>query len=116
MTRRRKHHGDQITSRTTLVLRSTGDAAIGLAVDERQPDRMAPLLTLIDTERRSVLVELTAADVKNLHHDAEKLLSASAEQVSAWWTELTGWTQDDADAGAGTDHCRRRCRRASARL
>lgn len=51
-------------------------------------------------------VALTPLDVKHLHDDASRLLSASAETVAGWWTELTGWSQDTVDAAPAPLHPR----------
>ena len=64
---------------------------------------MAAALTLVDSEGRFIRIELTAHDVLHLCRDAQKLLGATAAEVSAWWHELTGWTQEDADGASGVE-------------
>ena len=66
---RRKSRSTVVISCSAVIIGSTGDAAIGLAVDARG-DRMMPMLTLVDDQRRAVKIELTALDVKHLHDDA----------------------------------------------
>ena len=93
----RRRRPTVITSREVLVVASSGDARVGLVRDCRQNDRMAAMLTLTDSQRRTVRVELTAHDVLHLAADAQKLLGADAAQVARWWAELTGFDTDHRD-------------------
>jgi hypothetical protein len=82
----RPHLGDPLTPR---VIRSSGKADIGLMRHPDADDRMIPVARFADADTgRRYIVELTAADVKNLCADAAALLSADAARVSRWWSEL----------------------------
>ena len=55
-------------------LRSSGDATLGLIRDPHHADRMAPVMQCTDTTGRRLVVELCAAEVRDLRGDADKLL------------------------------------------
>ena len=84
----RRVRSSAVISRSAVIFRSSGDAALGLTRDPRRPDRMAAVLTCTDDQGRFVRVALSPIEVRNLHHDAQELLDADAEQVSRWWYEL----------------------------
>jgi hypothetical protein len=69
-------------------LRSSGDATFALIVDPDRCDRMKPVLQLTDVHGQRFVVELCAAEIRDLRGDADKMLSADAEKVSAWWAKL----------------------------
>ena len=71
-------------------LRSAGDATLGLIRDPHHADRMAPVLRFTDSHGRVLVVELTAAEVRDLRGDADKLLDADERTVGQWWSQLTG--------------------------
>jgi hypothetical protein len=74
---------------TPLVIRSRGDAQIKLAVDRRHPNRMRAILTLSDEViGRPIIVELAAAELRNVLGDALRLISADQREVDRWWTQL----------------------------
>ena len=80
-----------ITSRSTLFTRSSGDAGLGLAVDPRgDGNHMEAVLTCVSIEGVAVKIVLTAHDVLHLAADAQRILGATSDEVSAWWFQLTG--------------------------
>ena len=54
----RRDRSAVIVSRSAMIVRSTGDAGIGLARDPRG-DRMCPVLSCTDAEGRFIKLELT---------------------------------------------------------
>ena len=78
--------------------RSSGNAALALIVDRRHGDRMAPVMQCTDTTGRRLVVELCAAEVRDLRGDAEKLLNADERTVGQWWSQLTGSPRRVTDA------------------
>ena len=51
---------------------------------------MTPVLKFTDSHGRALVVELTAAEVRDLRGDADKLLNADEHTVTQWWSQLTG--------------------------
>jgi hypothetical protein len=49
---------------------------------------MAPVLRFTDHGGNRHIVELSAAEIRDLCADADKLLSADAEKVRDWWRKL----------------------------
>lgn len=70
------------------VGRSDGAAKIALVVNHWKPDSMAPVLVTVDTRGREILVQLSAAEVRDLRSDCATLLDADRETVARWWLEL----------------------------
>jgi hypothetical protein len=79
---------------TRRRLRSSGNARLGLIVDPRYSNRMAPCIKLTDDRGTEYVVQLSAEEVRDLHADAGKLMDADAEQVDRWWR----WFLDGADS------------------
>lgn len=65
----------------TRLLRSRGDAAVGVVVPPGQLDRMAMLLSFTAVGGQSVQVELARTDVGRVAADLRRILAADADQL-----------------------------------
>jgi hypothetical protein len=75
--------------RAQRLLRSRGDAAVGIVVPPQQLDRLAVLLTFTASDRKAVQVELARTDIGRLAADLTRILAADAEQMCSWWYRLS---------------------------
>lgn len=73
----------------TRLLRSRGDAAVGVVVPPGQLDRMAMLLSFTAVGGQSVQVELARTDVGRVAADLGRILAAAADQLCHWWYRLS---------------------------
>lgn len=102
----RRKRSTAVISRSATFAVSSGNAAVGVAVDPQPGDRMCAVFTCIDVEGRFIRVALTPHDVLHLCRDAQRLLGATSEEINAWWRQLRGSTQDAVDAAPGVDYPR----------
>jgi hypothetical protein len=71
-----------------MIRRSGGGASVGVARHRQRDDLMVAVLSVATIDGKRWQFELSLDDVHNLHADLVKLLSASADQVAAWWSVL----------------------------
>ena len=79
--------------RPPLRVRTNADVSVGLMRHPTADDRMVAVLEFRDTHTgRRYIVELSAADLRNLRADCERLLNADQTLVSRWWAVLANGT------------------------
>jgi hypothetical protein len=71
------------------LLRSRGDASVGIVVPPAQPDRLAALMTFTATGGQTVQIELRLSDVGRVAADLVQVLTANADQICRWWYRLS---------------------------